>query len=170
MSKRLVIDASIARAAGETEHPTSKRCRDFLRAVLRICHRLVLTPEIQEEWRRHQSDFTRKWRVQMYARKKIDEPNPPLNEPLRTGIERTTTAVNEQEAMLKDMRLIEAALNTDKVVVSLDERARTLFDRAGQTVEELRLILWLNPERPEESPLAWLEAGAKIERERQLGN
>ncbi len=39
-SKRLVIDASIARSAGGNEAtiPCSKHCRDFLKSVLEICH------------------------------------------------------------------------------------------------------------------------------------
>ena len=57
-------------AAGETSmHPTSRNCREFLQAVLAICHRMVLTPPIQEEWNRHQSRFARTWRKSMMARK-----------------------------------------------------------------------------------------------------
>ena len=69
----LVIDASIAMAAGETSmHPTSRNCREFLQAVLTVCHRMVLTEPIQEEWTRHESRFARTWRKSMMARKKIE--------------------------------------------------------------------------------------------------
>ena len=71
-SRRLVIDASVARAAGDTSmHPTSRSCRDFLLAILEICHRFVMTQSIKEEWDKHQSGFARKWRVSMVARKKL---------------------------------------------------------------------------------------------------
>jgi len=57
-SRVLVIDASIARAAGDVSmHPTSRNCRDFLQAVLDTCHRMALTTPIKEEWNRHQSRF-----------------------------------------------------------------------------------------------------------------
>ena len=72
-SRMLVIDASIAMAAGERSmHPTSRNCREFLQAVLAVCHRMVLTKPIQEEWNEHQSAFARRWRTAMMARKKID--------------------------------------------------------------------------------------------------
>jgi hypothetical protein len=70
-SKLLVIDASVAHAAGWSDHPDSSAGRHFLRAVLDVCHQMVLTPEVAEEWRRHQSKYTRTWRTEMYARKKV---------------------------------------------------------------------------------------------------
>jgi hypothetical protein len=70
-SKLLVIDASVGRAAGgeNATAPTSVNCREFLKSVLFICHRVVMTPEIKEEWKTHQSNFSREWRCQMVARK-----------------------------------------------------------------------------------------------------
>ncbi|MGA9382780.1 MAG: hypothetical protein WBV73_28800 [Phormidium sp.] len=63
VSKLLVIDASVARAAGgeSAKSPTSKYCRDFLLAVLDISHRVVMTPDIRKEWDKHQSSFARTW-------------------------------------------------------------------------------------------------------------
>ncbi|VXD11233.1 hypothetical protein PL8927_140065 [Planktothrix serta PCC 8927] len=71
-SKYLVIDASVARSCGgeDAKHPTSKNCRDFLNAVLKICHSMVMTPELKVEWNKHESTFARKWRVSMIARRK----------------------------------------------------------------------------------------------------
>jgi hypothetical protein len=42
-SRRLVIDASVAHAAGDSKAtvPIAKNCRDFLEAVLSICLRAV---------------------------------------------------------------------------------------------------------------------------------
>jgi len=58
MSRRIVVDASVARSAGETSHLDSVLCREFLQAMLKICHRVVLTPEIEREWRKHASRCT----------------------------------------------------------------------------------------------------------------
>ncbi len=69
-SRLFVIDTSVAKAAGETDHPVSKACRDFMRAMLDICHRMVMTSEISAEWNRRQSHYARKWRAAMVARKK----------------------------------------------------------------------------------------------------
>jgi hypothetical protein len=113
-SRRLVIDASIAARAGDRKklHPAGQACRDFLEAVLTICHRMVLTSAIGKEWSDHQRSFATKWRVRMYA--------------------------------------------------------RSLFARACGHVAELERIVWVNPERPEETPMLWLERGAKPEAKRTL--
>jgi hypothetical protein len=71
-SRLLVVDASIARAAGDVStHPTSRRCCDFLLAVREICHQIVMIAPIQHEWDKHQSRFARTWRLSMLAKKKL---------------------------------------------------------------------------------------------------
>jgi hypothetical protein len=65
---------------------------------------------------------------------------------------------------LKDVHLIEAALAADKIVVSLDDQARALFD-----VGELRTILWVNPVRHHPDCLAWLDEGAEPDERWRLG-
>ena len=173
-SKRLVIDASVARAAGgeDTDSPTAKYCRDFLKAVLKICHHVVMSPEISEEWKRHQSRFTRGWRVAMEARKKVYYIEAAFHPGLHEKIERVLPLVkkSEFEAMRKDFLLIEAALVTDKIVVSRDDTVRRLFSLAAPSVGELRSIAWVNPEKEEETLIPWLEKGAKSERERLLSS
>jgi hypothetical protein len=72
-SRLLVIDAPIARAAGdESMNPASRNCRELLQTVLQVCHRMAFTIKIQEEWNRHQSGFARTWRKAMMARKQIE--------------------------------------------------------------------------------------------------
>ena len=72
-SRVLVIDASIAKAAGEISmHPTSRNCREFLQAVLKLCHRMAMTEAIQAEWNKHQTRFARGWRTSMVARRKLE--------------------------------------------------------------------------------------------------
>jgi hypothetical protein len=170
--KRLVIDASVAQAAGgqTAAHPTSKQCRDFLTAVLEICHRVVMTPEISEEWRQHQSSFARGWRVSMEARKKVTRPDPvPSYHQLYARAESTVLSFKDREAMYKDFCLLEAALHTDRIVVSLDDTVRHLFAGASRAVAELRQIAWVNPDKEAESVLTWLEEGAGFEEKHCLG-
>ena len=61
-------DADVARAAGGENaiHPTPKHCRDFLESVRVICHRVVMSKEIKEEWDEHKSNFTRTWLYKMF--------------------------------------------------------------------------------------------------------
>ena len=67
--------------------------------------------------------------------------------------------------MLKDVHLLEAALATDRRIVSNDDEARNSY----KGLPHVRLVLWINPSRQEETAVEWLNAGAKLERHRQLG-
>ncbi|MCI0691209.1 hypothetical protein L0337_04275 [candidate division KSB1 bacterium] len=171
ISRRLVIDASIAHASGgeEATFPTSKNCRDFLIAVRTICHRIVMTTAIIEEWNNHQSNFTRRWRVSMEARKKVNRLNAPINKKLRDKIKEIATNEKAREAMFKDIHLVEAAKATDQIVVALDETVRDLFASISRSIGEMRNIVWVNPDKTEEQPISWLENGAKPEKRRMLG-
>ncbi len=71
--------------------------------------------------------------------------------------------------MRKDYRLIEAAIVTDRIVISLDETVRILFAAVVRSVGKLRNIVWVNPSRTEEEFILWLENGAKPEKRRLLG-
>ena len=169
-SKRLVIDADVARASGSetATHPRAEHCRDFLNIVLSLSHRIVMTEKINNEWKNHQSRFARRWRVSMDARKRIDRINPPEDEELQAKVTTTTNDADEIEAIRKDFHLLQAALATDQTVISLDETIRGLFKRASQQVGEIRDIIWVNPDRAEEQPIEWLQNGAPSEAYRQL--
>lgn len=170
-SKRLVIDADVARASGsETAiHPRAEHCRDFLNAVLSLSYRIVMTEKINNEWKNHQSRFARRWRVSMDARRKIDRINPPEDEELQDKVTNTTSDKDELETMQKDFHLLQAALATDQTVISLDETIRGLFKRASQQVGEIRNIIWVNPDKTtEEQPILWLQNGAPPEAHRRL--
>ena len=170
-SKRLVIDADVARASGSetATHPRAEHCRDFLSAILSLSYRIVMTEKINNEWKRHASRFARRWRVSMDARKKVDRINPPEDQTLQDKITTTTSDENEIEVMEKDFHLLQAALATDQTIISLDETVRQLFKRASQQVGEIQHIIWVNPDQTaEERPIAWLQNGAPPEPHRQL--
>ena len=170
-SKRLVIDADVAQAAGSetATHPRARHCRDFLDEVLTLSHRVVMTERINNEWKNHQSRFARRWRVSMDARRKVDRIDPPEYEELRDKITDTTTDEDEIQNIEKDFHLLQAALATDQTVISLDETIRGLFRQASQSVGEIRNIIWVNPDRTaEEHPIAWLKNGAPPETYRRL--
>ena len=169
-SKRLVIDASIAAAAGRTDHPISKACRVFLESVLKVCHHTVLTSSITEEWNNHQSRFTLSWRSSMIARKKVARPDVTPSDALRNGIQSSGLTEKECTAALKDAHLVEAALMNDLRVVSLDETVRAIFRKAAPRVPSLRPVHWANPTKDDEHVIEWLEEGAKDEKARQLGS
>ena len=170
VSRRLVIDASVARSAGgeQATFPTSKHCRDFLKAVLSICHRAVMTPEIAEEWKKHQSNFARTWRVSMVAKKKMIPLHSAHDNALRKKIENSASSEKGCAAMLKDIHLLEAALVTDSVVVSLDDIVKNLFSASCQSVGEIKNVVWVNPDEGEGKTQTWLEKGAKPDKPLRL--
>lgn len=93
-----------------------------------------------------------------------------VNHELRGRIERVVASEKGREAVLKDFHLIEAALATDRMVISLDENAKGLFAAASRILGALRNVAWVNPDKPEERPIPWLENGARLEKKRLLGS
>jgi len=149
VSRRLVIDASIASAAGLSMNPDSRRCREFLQAVLRISHRATMTPLLREEWNRHQSLFARLWLAEMTSKAKVEAIADIPNEDLRAEAPGTVSAQ-------KDLHLIEAALATDKIVISLDARAR-----AELSVQAAAEVMWIHPVDEGGHVIYWLNKGAE---------
>ena len=141
-SRVLVIDASVTQSAGETDHPVSKACREFLNDVLTICHHAAVTPELHAEWKHHRSRFSLGWRSAMAARRKLDRIVPAPNAELRAYIDRRITNPDDRAAIEKDLHLVEAALIADKVIVSRDDKARGLF-----SLPMLQTLTWINPTR-----------------------
>jgi hypothetical protein len=167
-SVALVIDASVARAAGKTEHPVSSACRSFLQEVLEICHKVVMTPEISEEWNNHRSNFAFLWRASMTARKKVVRRSSVEDVGLREAIRRLELTDRARDAILKDIHLVEAALATGQAVASLDETIRGHLCQISSTVRTLGLLVWVNPIKDDEHPIDWLREGANAEAERRL--
>lgn len=172
MPRRLIIDASIARASsGEhAVHPTSMRCRDCLMEISNHGHRMVMTPELRAEWDRHQSNFALQWRTSMQRRGRVVSVEATLEEGLRGRIEATAETEQQCEAIVKDLHLVAAARLPDRTILSLDEIMRRLLHRASRQVRELRPIVWANPDREEEMVPAWIRAGARSEPQRRLAH
>jgi hypothetical protein len=157
VSRRLVIDASVVSAAGLTMKPDSRRCREFLQAVLRICHRLAMTPVLRAEWNSHQSLFAARWLADMRSRGKVEDFAEVMNEQLRAEAPATVSAQ-------KDLHLVEAALATDMIVISLDVRAR-----AELSVPSAADVMWVHPVDEGGHVIYWLRNGAAPVKEWKLG-
>jgi hypothetical protein len=157
VSRRLVIDASVASAAGLAMKPDSRRCREFLQAVLHISHRATMTPLLREEWKRHQSLFARVWLAEMTSKAKVQDIADVRNEELRAQAPGTVSAQ-------KDVHLVEAALATDRIVISLDDRARTEL-----SVPAAAEVMWVHPVDEGGHVIYWLRNGAAPVTEWKLG-
>jgi glycerophosphoryl diester phosphodiesterase len=148
-----------------------KTALDFLLAVLSMGHKIVVNPEMKAEWYKHESKFFRKWRVQMVAKRKfiyVDEDDKSFSD-IQAQIESLAKTYDNREAMEKDCFLLELALLYDKIVVSKDETVRELFRQVSAQVKEIRVVNWINPIKPEETPIAWLNEGANLDYKRSIG-
>ena len=150
-------------------HPTSRNCREFLQAVLTLCHRMVLTTPIQDEWSKHESRFARTWRKSMMARKKIELATVTSEYSLEETIASVVADESVTEILEKDRHLLEAALITDKRVASLDDEVRISLRENAHRLLGVPSICWVNPNTPEEQCIAWLTSGAPDEKFRRLG-
>jgi hypothetical protein len=167
----IIIDADIARAAGgkDAVHPTPINCRNFLQTFLKTPHYLAMSPAIREEWEKHESSFTRRWRVSMVARKKFTYVQPESNLDLTEMATSCLVDWSQKKALLKDFHLVLTALACDRRISSMDETVRGLLAVCTKQVIEIRDITWVNPDKTDEQPIDWLKAGAPAEKERLLG-
>ena len=169
--KGIVVNASVARAAGGAgaTAPVSINCTEFLETFRdESSYHVVMTYELSEEWDEHQSNFAAEWLGNMIATKRFHYIELPENKALYDEIEATAVREEDINAMLKDFHLLGAALATDQIIISRDEAIRGLFARASQQVREIRDIIWVNPDRAEEQPIAWLQNGGPPESHRRL--
>lgn len=169
MPKRLVIDASIARGAGETSHPTSVNCRQWLETIQELKQEAVITTEILEEWKKHESRFARTWRIGMTARKLVTYIRDSQNTALRDEVDLHAPTDKARAEMLKDVHLLEAALRTDEIISSLNTVDRDRFKSIADKVSVIQLIVWVNPDDASENCQDWLKNGASPEPHRMLG-
>lgn len=173
-ARRLVVDASVAGAAGgkTATAPTSIDCREFLNTLRKETTCAVVMPsKLKDEWERHRSVFASQWLAAMVSRRRVVFDDVLVSSRLRREIERAVTPTpGELKALRKDFHLIEAAIATDRTVASLDETVRGLFRTAAATVAAIEKVVWVNPSRTTENPLVWLRGGAKPENTRMLGH
>jgi hypothetical protein len=158
----LVIDTNILVNAAYRNYenfPTSLQCRELLEAIFKICHKVALSPMLKAEWDSHDSLYAKQWRSRMAKRGKIIL----VDAVERPGIRQKVLARYEQAPVkqadcLKDFHLIEAAIEADRIIISLDSTARDLFAETCDDGDKLAEIMWVHPN--EETILDWLEKGA----------
>ncbi|MGB8346448.1 MAG: hypothetical protein WCD86_16300 [Ktedonobacteraceae bacterium] len=170
MSRRIVVDASVAKSAGNGTHPTSRMCREFLLDMMNICHKIVISQEILTEWKNHASFFSVSWLAAMRGKRKVLMVHPEAGGSYVISVhEASKFTPKEIVAMEKDLLLILAALETDRLIASCDSTARDLFARASSQIYDIKNIIWVNPNDATSDCGDWLKSGARHESERCLG-
>jgi len=85
----------------------------------------------------------------MRSKRKVIDVAEAENENVRAQLDASAPAVR------KDLHLVEAALATDQIVVSLDDQAR-----ANLSVEATREVMWINAVDEGGHAVYWLDHGA----------
>ena len=148
---------------------TVEICRDFLKETYKLDHNMIVTNDIREEWKKHQSPYARKWYRNMVQRGRIKRHRGNIhNDDLRDKVRQLVTD-DAVESVLKDIHLVEAALLVDKLIASSDDRMRRHLVRLATKIDELKIIVWVNPSNEAETCIIWLRQGAPAEESRQLG-
>lgn len=132
-----------------------------------------MTPEISKEWRKHASQFAIEWWSSMVAAKKVDYIRLDEWTDLWAEIEACASrkgiiAIGQLPGMQKDFHLIRAALQTDKTIISRDNKARNPYSRACARVQQLRDILWMDVSS--DKVAEWIQGGALLATARRLHN
>lgn len=151
----LVVDASVARAAGDKAEPPSGPCRAALQQIDQMGYDIAMDRDLKNEWEDHWSNFSRRWLVTMRSRRRTKVPA------VWDGVLSLLDAASDLEGhgpeeVAKDVHLVGLAVQTDRRVVSHDTRQRTLLRRLDLPAEVHR-VHWVDP--VDDGALGWLEAG-----------
>lgn len=171
----IVVDTSVARAAGTAQNSISICCRETLDTLDKAGHRLAMSDPLwgewdkrvlgrrERHWDRYASLYTMRWFVLMKSRGRVVWVQLPLDPSFQKRVIEAVKEVHSQmvERVKKDIHLVETALATDNRIVALDAYARIDFRELAKKLIELRDILWLNPN--EDDVPVWLRAGAPDE-------
>lgn len=157
--RMVVIDADVARSAGETENQISSSCRNFLKLILENSHIIVIEDRLNAEWKKHRSNYFRKWKVAMISRKLFKKITIGENDGFEDNITALNLNNNEEDIALKDIHLIEAAIKTENFISSRDDTARNLFCEISDSLRVIRKIVWMNPVTINDEQIGWLKAG-----------
>lgn len=179
-TRQLVVDASVALAADSETEPCAEASRQFLQLMARgTLHVAVMTEVLEAEWRQRDkpgspSAWALPWLLWMRRKSRVRDANeevktlPAGDSSLVSHIGRCGAPAAAIQAMLEDVHLLEAALVTDRTVISGDDKVRGHYGRASSDINALREISWVNPCVSAEEPAAWLRQGAPADPARKL--
>jgi N-acetylglucosamine-6-phosphate deacetylase len=139
----LVIDADVMHCACE-KTANSRACLQCLDAIYDGAMDVVITDAIRAEWLRHRSDFSKKWLNRMYGRKRVLRVDGGQVEALRTAID-DALENSAKTTATKDEHLVDAALDADKRILSMDDKAGRIFSRLARNCSVICDVHWTNP-------------------------
>ena len=161
-SRRLVVDTNVARAASETKKPISDACRRVMETMLSEQHKVVLSATQFQEWQKHQSLYSKGWLARMKSRKLWHVLAPEPDSGLAARAKKIACTAEVRQEIVKDLHLLENALATDKVVLSMETNVFRLFSEHKKVLKVPEPVAWVNPTDDIEACVAWIAGGAEV--------
>lgn len=154
----LVVDASVARAAGDKAEPPSGPCRAALQHIDKQGFVIAMDRELKDEWVRHASRFSRGWLATLRSKGRTITPD------AWDGVVSLLDAASDLDGhgpdeVAKDVHLVGLAVQTDRRVLSHDTRQRTFLRRLAPGLPDIQRVHWVDP--VDAGALAWLQDGAR---------
>lgn len=141
--RHIVVDADIAFSAGLSIAPVSKQSRRLLAAIDSSNINLAFCSRLRGEWRRHQSNLTKRWLASMVSRKRVSTIEPP--QVFDEVIQACGFSAQNEAAALKDCHLIALAVSAAAPIASNDKVARKLYGQVSMHNPVIGQLLWLVP-------------------------
>lgn len=158
----LIIDTCVLCAAGEpkSRDTCSQRSRRILEAILENKgHSLVISREICDEYRRCNNRFSKTWLYTMKMEHRWvplkNTKDMELRNEIKSGVEtihHNSKVDDVCRVIKKDLHLVEAAIRTDKLILSEEKKFRDHIRRIASNPccltnsrECLGCVIWLRP-------------------------
>lgn len=96
----------------------------------------------------------------MASKGKLIPANAMEDRQFRTELENACGNTAQSVEVLKDAHLLEAAISTDNIIISVDNRADKNFRCCAGGVPKIKNVVFINPEKAFKVCSDWLSAGA----------
>lgn len=162
MTRRIVVDASVASSCSISHVPPAPGCMAALEAVRESRLLVSVSAELKEEWERHQSRYFWRWLSRLTSSSRVKEDALARVTELRGRLRKLAGAA-EGDAVAKDAHLAAAGIEHDGRVLSCDDAMRRKLARvaAESNWHELGLVHWADPSVDALDGLcAWLRSDA----------
>ena len=141
----IVVDALIAHSAGMSPASQSKQCLNFLDVFEKETnHEVVISLDIREEWDRHKSKYSSRWLTSMQNAGRLRRIQFRKDKTLWGAFNEAELTAPAYADLHKDLLLVEAAINADKRVSSLDG-VKKHFAKCVACNPAIGDVAWVNP-------------------------
>ena len=128
-----------------------------------------MTIEIKSQWDMVNSMIANQFISIMASRQRIEKLNSIKNN-IRVKFQNLNYPQNIKVPSERDIHLVEAALDVDKIVISKDKKARLNFCIISDDLEDIKGIMWADPTMIEENAIIWLKNGMPKDKNKNLNS